>query len=82
MAHAYVLVPIAGFGPETITIESLREGRYRFRVGEYHGFDDNRERLGKSEAQVVIYTAAGIQIFDAGKAGSESEPTSSGFLKV
>ena len=71
----------AGFGPETITAGSLRSGRYRYRVSEYQGYDDNRDRLKNSEAQVWLYTATGVTIFRASKAGSESEPTGAGFLK-
>jgi len=71
----------SGFGPETITLDSLRAGRYRFRVSEYHGFSDNRDRLVMSEAQVALYTATGVTVYRVDQAGSEAEPTGAGFLK-
>lgn len=45
-----------GYGPETITIKKFREGKYRYRVAEYKGKEDNREALLNSRAQVTVHT--------------------------
>lgn len=66
---------MAGYGPETITAHQLNNGRYRFRVSEYHGGDDNSQRLLDSEALVTVYTALGTHVFPVGKPGT-------GFVKV
>ena len=71
----------SGFGPETITIDSLRPGRYRYRVSEYHGLDDNRLMLQKAQIQAAVYTAMGVSFYESEEAGSESEPTAGGFIK-
>jgi len=65
----------AGYGPETISAHGLRNGKYRFRVSEYKGPAENQERLKNSEAQVLVYTAVGVKIFEVGREGD-------GFVKV
>jgi|LauGreDrversion2_3_1035106.scaffolds.fasta_scaffold22165_2 hypothetical protein len=67
--------PIAGGGPETITILNVRQGRYRYRISEDGGVEDNVERINKSEAQVSVYTSTDVKEFKVGKAGS-------GFVRV
>jgi len=61
-------------GPETITIQHMREGRYRYRVSEYKGPQENAERLKLSGAFVSVYTAGGYWNFEVGRDGD-------GFLK-
>jgi hypothetical protein len=65
----------SGGGPETITIVNVRQGRYRYRISEDGGVEDNVERLKKSEAQVSVYTSTDVKEFKVGKAGS-------GFVRV
>ena len=62
-------------GPETITIQHMREGRYRYRVSEYKGPQENAERLKLSGAFVSVYTAGGYWNFEVGR-------DRDGFLKV
>lgn len=59
----------AEFGPETITILRVNEGRYRFRVSEYGGLAENSERLKASAAHVAVYTAGGFTEFVVGRDG-------------
>jgi len=58
-----------GFGPETITAHGLRNGKYRFRVTEYRGPAENRERLLLSKALVSVYTAVDVKTFEIGREG-------------
>lgn len=66
---------VAGFGPETITAHGLRNGKYRFRVTEYRGPAENRERLLLSKALVSVYTAVDVKTFEIGREGD-------GFIRV
>lgn len=63
-----------GHGPETITAHNLNTGRYRYRVSEYGGDAENRERLLNSEAMVTVYTSLSSRVFEIGKPGT-------GFIK-
>jgi len=56
-------------GPETITIHKIRPGRYRFRVSEYKGPQENPERLKLSGAFVAVYSAGGFLEFEVGQDG-------------
>jgi len=56
-------------GPETITIHKIRAGRYRFRVSEYKGPQENGERLKLSGAFVAVYSAGGFLEFEVGQDG-------------
>lgn len=68
---------VAGFGPETITAHNLRVGRYRYRVSEYKGADDNRASLLASKAQVTVYTATDVRVFEIKHSGAGA-----GFIRV
>ena len=67
----------SGYGPETITAHNLRRGRYRYRVSEYKGAEDNRESLLASAAQVTVYTATDVRVFEIASSGAGA-----GFIRV
>jgi len=55
--------PPYGFGPETITIENIEEGLYKFYVTDYsncYAGKTNSEELSDSDACVRVYTETGL----------------------
>ncbi|KAJ1492561.1 hypothetical protein T484DRAFT_1770486, partial [Baffinella frigidus] len=59
-----------GYGPETITLTSFHDGKYRLRVSEYKGNRlDNVAGLLASQAQVVFYQGTESKRFQVGVDG-------------